>query len=84
VAEDRIAGRAGEPVAAPFLRVVRGDATAEEIAALVTTLAAVAAAREPRDAPQPRRAVREWNNPARLMRKPLFPAPGGWRRSALP
>ena len=30
---------------APYLTVVRGDATAEEIAALVATLTAVAAAR---------------------------------------
>ena len=30
---------------APYLRVVRGDASAEEIAAIVATLTAIAAAR---------------------------------------
>ncbi|HEV3380179.1 MAG TPA: acyl-CoA carboxylase subunit epsilon [Trebonia sp.] len=69
---------------APFIRVVRGDATAEEMAALVATLAAVAATRESGGAPEPRGIVREWNNRSRLVRKPLFPSAGGWRRSALP
>jgi hypothetical protein len=71
--------------ATPFLQVVRGDATAEEIAALVATLMAVAAARSQAAGnakPEPVRA--NWNAPARLMRQPVHPSPGGWRRSALP
>ena len=73
---------------APYLRVIRGDANAEEIAALVaalTTLTAVAAARSAASAsarPQP--AAHNWNSRARLLRTPVHPAAGGWRRSALP
>ena len=74
-----------EDLNAPFLRVVRGDATPEEIAALVATLTAVAAARsqmaeQAQQAPVPS----HWNARARLLRAPLHPAPGAWRRSALP
>ena len=76
----------GTPGAArPFLRVVRGDATPEEVAALVATLTAIAAARsraaeEAKPAPVPA----QWNAPARRLRASLHPAPGAWRRSALP
>ena len=70
---------------APFLRVVRGDATAEEIAALVATLTAVAAARSrAAEAKKPAPVRTNWNAQARLLRAPVRPAPGGWRRSALP
>ena len=69
----------------PFLRVVRGDASAGEVAALVAALAAVAAARSRAAAGAERGPVRnEWDNRARLMRSPVRPAAGGWRRSALP
>ncbi|HXT89374.1 MAG TPA: acyl-CoA carboxylase subunit epsilon [Trebonia sp.] len=72
----------GDP---PFLRVVRGDATAEEIAALTATLMAVAAARSQSAGPAQQEPVRSnWNAPARLLRAPVHPAAGGWRRSALP
>ncbi|MGH3167962.1 MAG: acyl-CoA carboxylase subunit epsilon [Trebonia sp.] len=71
-----------EPV--PSFQVVRGDATPEEIAALVATLAAMAAARETGGAEESRGIVTEWNNRSRLVRRPLFPSAGGWRRSALP
>jgi Acyl-CoA carboxylase epsilon subunit len=70
---------------APYLSVVRGDATAEEIAALVATLTAVAAARAAAaasaGAPP---AAPNWNSRARLLRSPAHPSAGGWRRSALP
>lgn len=70
----------------PILRVVRGDATAEEIAALVAALTVAAAARGGVAGGQAgRTAVRnEWNEKARLMRPALHPSAGGWRRSALP
>jgi hypothetical protein len=73
------------PGTQPFLRVVRGEASPEEIAALVATLTAIAAARsraaeEAKPAPVPSL----WNAPARRLRVPLSPAPGAWRRSALP
>ena len=70
---------------APYLSVVRGDASAEEIAALVATLTSVAAARSAAAASAEEPPVsRNWNSRARLLRTPVHPAAGGWRRSALP
>ena len=67
--------------ARPLLRVVRGDATPEEIAALV----AVLAARGGDEAPsQPRSVKNTWSDRSRLLRRPLSPGPGAWRASALP
>ncbi|WP_188191169.1 acyl-CoA carboxylase subunit epsilon [Nonomuraea sp. SYSU D8015] len=65
------------------LRIVRGDATPEEIAALVAALAtrrSSHAGEEP--PPRPRRQT--WRNPARGMRKPVLPGKSAWRMSALP
>lgn len=64
----------------PHLRIVRGDATPEEIAALVAVLAAWAAAPQPPARPR----AQSWRNPARSMRKPLAPGQSAWRMSALP
>jgi Acyl-CoA carboxylase epsilon subunit len=70
---------------APYLSVVRGDASAEEIAALVATLTAVAAARSAAATPAEEPPVTpSWNSRARLLRTPVHAAAGGWRRSALP
>jgi hypothetical protein len=72
-------------VNAPYLRIVSGDADAEEIAALVATLTAVAVARSSAaDRSKPRPVIPNWNARARLLRAPVHPAAGGWRRSALP
>jgi hypothetical protein len=61
----------------PMLRVVRGDATAEEIAALV----AVLTSRGSVDAPaEPPRSL--WARP--VLRAALQPGPGAWRASSLP
>jgi hypothetical protein len=76
---------AEQPGSVPYLRVVRGDATAEEIAALVATLAAVAAARSAAAGKAQQAPVAtDWNAPARLLRAPLRPGAGAWRRSGLP
>jgi hypothetical protein len=65
-----------------ILRVVRGDATAEEIAALVAVLLARSADAE---TPSSARSVNNaWSDRSRQLRRPLSPAPGAWRRSALP
>jgi hypothetical protein len=61
----------------PLLRVVRGEATPEEIAALVAVL--TARAQGAGDAPAPRRSA--WATP--VLRRPLTPGSGAWRRSAL-
>jgi Acyl-CoA carboxylase epsilon subunit len=71
-----------EPASRPLLRVVRGDATPEEIAALVAVLLA-----RPGDdgAPGPDRSVPGfWSDRSARLRHPLYPAPGAWRRSSLP
>ncbi len=65
-----------------MLRVVRGDATPEEIAALVAVLMAAASAGEGEQAATPVRSA--WSERSRQLRAPLFPGPGAWRRSALP
>ncbi|HEY7100554.1 MAG TPA: acyl-CoA carboxylase epsilon subunit [Mycobacteriales bacterium] len=63
----------------PYLRVVRGEPTAEELAALVAVLAARSAA-----APEPARRRRSaWADPARRLGLAHRAGPGAWRRSAL-
>jgi hypothetical protein len=62
------------------LRVIRGDATPEEIAALV----AVLMSRPGGDESPAREAPSAWSDKSRLLRRPLQPGPGAWRSSALP
>ncbi|HXO24440.1 MAG TPA: acyl-CoA carboxylase epsilon subunit [Streptosporangiaceae bacterium] len=65
----------------PVLRVIRGDATPEEVAAVVAALLARAATDE---SPPARPAPSAWADRARLLRRPVHAAPDAWRRSALP
>jgi len=62
------------------LRVIRGDASPEEIAALVAVLMSRPGQD---DAPSPA-ARSAWADQAGLLRRPLYPGPGAWRRSGLP
>ena len=62
----------------PLLRVVRGNPTPEELAALVAVVSARGAAVE--DEPAPVRSL--WAAPQ--LRRPLTTGPGAWRASALP
>ena len=62
-----------------LLRVVRGEPTAEEIAALVAVVAALARATAAAPTTVHRSA---WADRAGLVRAPHLPGPGGWRRSA--
>ncbi len=64
----------------PMLRIVRGNATAEEVAALVAVLAARATTATATEKPAPRRS--EWARHERRMRRPMHPRPHGWRASA--
>ena len=64
---------------APFLRVVKGDPTPEELAALVAVLASLGDS-----PPAPPRRTPEWNAPRRLHRVVHPHGPGGWRASGLP
>jgi Acyl-CoA carboxylase epsilon subunit len=68
-------------VARPVLTVVRGEPTAEELAALVIALATRAGQPGPA-APSP--APSQWAAKSRQLRPQLFPGPGAWRASALP
>jgi hypothetical protein len=66
----------------PFLRVVRGDATPEEIAALVAVLAARNG--DDQTSGQARSVKNTWSDRSRSLRRPLSPGPGAWRGSSLP
>ena len=63
----------------PPLFAIRGDASPEEVAAIVAVLAAVGGSAPATEKP-PRS---EWASPARRMRTPLPHGPGAWRASAL-
>jgi hypothetical protein len=71
---------ADSQVAKPALRVVKGDPTPEELAALV---AVVAARRADVAEPPPRRRP-VWGHPSGAMRRPHRAGPGAWRASSLP
>ena len=62
----------------PFLRVVRGDATPEEVAALVAVLGSLGG-----PAPEAK-PVPAWSAHHRKTRVTLPHGRGGWRNSALP
>jgi len=64
-----------EPAAPPLLRVVKGEPTAEELAALTVVVAGLSQ-RRPHRRPTP---VGGWSSRADLVRTPLQPGPGGWR-----
>ena len=64
--------------AAPLLTVLRGEPTAEQLAALVAVLAARSAGAEPSEPT----AASLWSAPQ--LRTPLYPGPGAWRASSLP
>jgi len=67
----------------PLLRVVAGQPTDEEAAALTVVLAAKLAAR-PAPGRAERVAVGGWADRVRAMRAPLTPGVGAWRRTARP
>ncbi len=61
----------------PLLRVVQGEPTAEELAALTVVVAALSQ-RRTRRRPTPLGA---WASFGDAHRRPLHPGPGGWRAS---
>lgn len=75
--------QAAEAPAQPVLRVVKGDPTPEELAALVAVVAArnAAAAHAAAAAARPRPRS-EWGHPVRAHRAPLRVGTDAWRRSA--
>lgn len=63
-----------------LFRVVRGEPSDAELAALTVVLAAAASA-----GPPPAPPIRDrWSDPAARLRTPLTPGPGAWRASYLP
>jgi hypothetical protein len=71
---------AGSDEQRPVLRVVKGEATPEEVAALVAVIAALGS-RPAEEKPKPRST---WADPARRIRNALPHCPGAWRSSGLP
>ena len=67
----------------PLLTVIRGDASAEEIAALTAVLTAMSARRHARLAAGGESGSR-WAGRAALLRRPLSHGPGAWRASGRP
>jgi Acyl-CoA carboxylase epsilon subunit len=74
----RDADAAQEP-GRPVLRIVRGEPTPEELAALTAVLAAAAGGGEE---PEPERPRSLWADRTSLVRRPLVPGRGAWRASA--
>jgi hypothetical protein len=73
---------AAAPAPGPALAFVKGNPSAEQIAAVVAVLAARTA--WPAGTTQARETRSEWSTRSRLLRAPLPRGPGGWRASALP
>jgi hypothetical protein len=63
--------------APPLLRVVKGEPTAEELAALTVVVAAMSSRRERRRVTP----VGAWASYADAHRRSFQPGPGGWRAS---
>ncbi len=61
----------------PVLRIVRGEPSDAELAALVAVLGALSAA--PAPAPAMTEAPSVWRDRSALLRKSVHPGPGAWR-----
>ena len=75
-----VSGSTTEPGERPFLRVVRGLPSDEELAALVALLSRPAPASPPRTDPAPS----GWADRGRAIGAPRRPGPGAWQASARP
>jgi Acyl-CoA carboxylase epsilon subunit len=71
------------PGQALYISFVHGQPSREQVASVVAIFAAKEAVAAP-SVPAPAAAGRsEWLNRRRLMRQPMAPGPGAWRRSGL-
>jgi Acyl-CoA carboxylase epsilon subunit len=66
----------------PRFTIIRGNPSAEEIAATVTVLTARLESGNPARTDEPKPSA--WSARPRLLREPVRRGPGGWRASALP
>ncbi len=73
------ASEASTPQSRPHLRIVRGDPTPEEVAALVAVVASLGGDEAPAE-----RRTPEWSAHHRKLRTTYPHGPGGWRASGLP
>ena len=73
-----------QPDTQPPLVLIKGDATDEEVAALVAVIQGLAAASAATTTGEPATPRSTWASPARQVRTPHHAGPGGWRASALP
>lgn len=64
----------------PHLRVVKGNPSDEELAALVAVVSSLGAS----DAETPERPRSAWADRRVMVREPLGHGPGAWRASGLP
>ncbi len=72
------AGGGDEEQARPILRVVKGDPTPQEVAALVSVVTALASGSRTSEPPR----TSEWSAPHRRVRGTHRHGPGAWRASA--
>jgi acyl-CoA carboxylase epsilon subunit len=72
-------GQDPSPAARPFLRIVKGDPSPEEVAALVVAMSALRRDSEP---VRPATSRSGWSDRSRLLRTPVHPSQDAWRRSA--
>lgn len=75
-------GMPDAPSERPILRIVRGEPTDEELAALTAVL--VAAANRPAGTAPPPDEPSWWSRPGSRLRRPVHPGPGAWRASGWP
>lgn len=68
----------------PMLRVVRGDPTQAEIAALIMVITARARRRAAARRHRPEPPHSAWTDRSRLVREPMRPGPAAWQASAWP
>jgi hypothetical protein len=67
------------PSAGPTLRIIRGNPTPEEVAAVTVVLTALSGGGG--ELEQPARPG-GWSDPALRLRRPIHPGPGAWQMSS--
>jgi hypothetical protein len=69
-----------QPADKPTLRIINGNPTPEEVAAVTVVLTAIAGGASNRE-PEPVTRAGTWADPALRMRRPIHPGQGAWRAS---